>query len=546
MLPAVIASAPGWICPRCRTAQVGRPGATCGHEGAVLVPAQTLGDWPNDDRLGRMVAQKYAIYDVLGRGGFGAVYAGWQDPPGRAVAIKLLRRDVAHRPGVVERFYREAQVVARVNHPGAVALFDYGADSDGALYMAFELVDGVTLDVFLAREGGRLDVARAARIVCGILEPLAEAHAEGAVHRDLKPSNIMVHTDADGVDHVKVLDFGIAKVVGPDAGKAITLAGHAGIIGTPRYMAPEQAQGLDVDGRADLYSLGVIFFELVSGEAPFEARSPFATLLAHQESPIPELPPELEVPRAVSGIIRTALAKAPLDRYPDAGSMRRALGAALGERSRPPQAAAAPPSADIVEIGPATEEEALVSPWARFGWRSWVALVGLLTVVAAVAAVLVLEGPLSDDGARMLRTPARPPAEAGSTSGSAAGSVPGSGSAALPADPSGNAVVRMVTTPSSLAPRDPLAVVRQQVRRGDVATAAAVLEAALLASAEPQSLWAAASADSELDPVRFEPALAGWRRTGGRGEHAPASTPASAAALGAPDAGTPPKPEEGR
>jgi serine/threonine protein kinase len=516
-----------------------------------LVPVQTLGDWPNDDRLGKVVAQKYAIYDVLGRGGFGAVYAGWQDPPGRAVAIKLLRRDVAHRPGVLDRFYREAQVVARVNHPGAVSLFDYGADADGALYMAFELVDGVTLDIFLAREGGRLSVGRAARIVRGILEPLAEAHAEGAVHRDLKPTNIMVHTDLDGVDHVKVLDFGIAKVVGPDAGKAITLAGHAGIIGTPRYMAPEQAQGLDVDGRADLYSVGVIFFELLTGHAPFDARSPFATLLAHQESPIPELPPELEVPLAVSGIIRTALAKVPLHRYADAGSMRRALDAAFGERSRPPLDAA-PPSGEIVEIGPVTEEEAVVSPWARYGLRSWLALVGLLTVVAAIAAVLVLDGPSGSGRRGTALPPDGPASDAGATAGSAPGTESGAavaGELAAPVENSnGNAVVRMVTRPSNPAPRDPLSVVRQQVRRGDVTTAAAVLEAALLASPEPQSLWAAASADAELDAVRFEPALAGWRRTGGRGEQAPAQVAPSAAesAVDGAPALAPPGPEAGR
>lgn len=384
-----------WLCPRCGRPSEGRPGAQCPDDGAVLVPAQTMRAWPNDDRLGHVVAKKYALYDVLGRGGFGAVYAGWQEPPGRSVALKLLRRDVAHRPGVVERFYREAQVVASLSHPGTVALYDYGVDADGVLYMVFEQVRGRTLDELLEAEGGRLPVLRAARLIQGILEPLAEAHAKGAVHRDLKPANLMVHTDASGKDHVKVLDFGVSKVVDADSKQPITLMGNASFIGTPRYMSPEQAQGLDIDGRADLYSLGVIFYELLAGHVPFDARSPFATLLAHQESPVPPMPDDLQLPREVVQIVHQALAKQPEARFTDAMAMHRALSAVI-DPQKPPQ-----PRASINQWA----QPKKVAPPARLSWQMGALIFVVFCLLTVGIALWVLQWTAPDSAAPVELTP---------------------------------------------------------------------------------------------------------------------------------------------
>ncbi|MCA9544859.1 MAG: serine/threonine protein kinase, partial [Myxococcales bacterium] len=181
------APTPDWICPRCGAhAPAERPGARCPQDAVVLVPAEVHGAFPDDPFLGQVLAGKYALYSVIGKGGFGAVYKAVQEPVDRVVAVKLIRRDIAHRAGVRERFYREARVVARINHPGAVTLFDYGED-DGVLYMVFEFVEGVPLSKAIERAGGPMPPERAGLIARHLLDALAEAHAQGAVHRDLKP-----------------------------------------------------------------------------------------------------------------------------------------------------------------------------------------------------------------------------------------------------------------------------------------------------------------------------------------------------------------------
>ncbi|MGZ3420618.1 MAG: protein kinase domain-containing protein, partial [Polyangiales bacterium] len=221
-----------------------------------------------DPLLGRTIAEKYAIEALLGRGGMGAVYRGRQVALDMPVAVKVLRREMASDPDFVRRFHREAKAASSLDHPCSVRVLDFGEEPDGLLYIVMEHLAGRTLCSLLDQLP--LDERRVARIVASILAALARAHEQGIIHRDLKPENVMIlpGTDDDGcpIDLVKVCDFGIATTV---AGGPTTTTGL--ILGTPQYMSPEQARGEPVDVRTDLYSVGAVLYEMLTGEPPFHA-----------------------------------------------------------------------------------------------------------------------------------------------------------------------------------------------------------------------------------------------------------------------------------
>jgi serine/threonine-protein kinase len=281
--------------------------------------------------IGSVIADRYKLLSLLGEGGMGAVYKAEHVRMGKALALKLLRGDFARDANAVKRFADEAQIVSRLSHPHTIAVFDFGeiGVAEG-LYLAMEYVPGKDLASVL-RTGGPIPVPRVITIGQQMLGSLAEAHDAGIVHRDVKPGNVMLTQTRTGEDFCKVLDFGIAKLRDDNASPSATSVGV--ILGTPSYLAPEQARGRDVDARADIYAAGCVLFELLSGRPPFVAPNPMAVVNAHLHDPPPPLTDHAPAaPVAMAEVVRRALEKRPEDRFQTADEMRAALLAA-GEPS---------------------------------------------------------------------------------------------------------------------------------------------------------------------------------------------------------------------
>lgn len=262
---------------------------------------------------GTVLDQKYRIESRIGSGGFGTVFRGVQLSLDRAVAVKIFQSLAASaRPEELERFRREGISACRVNHPNALGIIDSGVSSSGIAYLVTELLEGHTLRSELA-EQQRLTVPRAAAILVPVCHVLTAAHAIGLVHRDIKPDNIFLHRGRDG-EIVKVLDFGIAKLAGSDDGTALT--GARQVIGTLFYMAPERLRGEPHDGRADVYSLGVLAYEMFTGGSPFAADSIVEemTMMHLNMPPIPLRERGADVPEKIEDVIRAALDKEPRNR----------------------------------------------------------------------------------------------------------------------------------------------------------------------------------------------------------------------------------------
>ncbi len=254
-----------------------------------------------------MLVGRYRLVELLGRGGFGAVYRGIQYPIERSVAVKLLHGQGADSPEQARRFLSEAKKTSRLKNPHTVHVYDFGQAEDGAFFMAMELVNGRPLSAL--RDGSaRIAPARLCGLMRQVCESLEEAHAAGIIHRDLKPDNIMVEERAEGPGFAKVLDFGIAKATGPDASASLSQSGS--VHGTPSYMSPEQCQGHPVTPRSDLYALGVIMFQMLAGRLPFIRETPIATLLAHVAEPPADLGKlEPELPEPLVTLVARLLAK---------------------------------------------------------------------------------------------------------------------------------------------------------------------------------------------------------------------------------------------
>jgi serine/threonine protein kinase len=292
-----------------------------------------------DALLGRTIAGKFTIESRVGGGGMGSVYRARQAGLDKIVAVKVLHRELLAEPTFASRFKREATSASRIDHPSSLRVLDFGEEPDGLLYIAMEYLEGRTLFKVL-REEAPLAPARIVDLSRQILAALAAAHDIGIVHRDLKPENVIILSgkDDDGgaTEHVKVCDFGIAKLqTEGDADEKLTLEGS--IVGTPEYLSPEQARGGQLDARSDLYSMGVILFEMLTGQPPFRGDTPLAIVLKHLDA-VPPRPstlnpaadPKLEV------VCLKALSKAPADRYATAREMRVSLSTDSNDASNPP------------------------------------------------------------------------------------------------------------------------------------------------------------------------------------------------------------------
>ncbi|MEZ4256077.1 MAG: serine/threonine-protein kinase [Polyangiales bacterium] len=253
-----------------------------------------------DSMMDRNIAGRYDITSVIGSGGMGTVYLAKQRGLNRSVAVKVLRKDLRVDPETATRFHREAHTLSLLTHPNTVRVFDFGETEDGRLYIVMELLHGklLTQAKFREEEDG---VIRAVRVTRQILGALAEAHSKGVIHRDLKPDNIFL-ADVDGHTEpiVKVLDFGIAKIVAGDPHIDQLETQKGTVFGTPRYMSPEQAQGRQLDGRSDLYGVGVLLYEMLAGRAPFNDPDAVVVMAKHIREPAPplaEIAPGLDLPR---------------------------------------------------------------------------------------------------------------------------------------------------------------------------------------------------------------------------------------------------------
>ena len=283
-----------------------------------------------DGLIGHSIDGRFTVSALLGKGGFGAVYRAIQHPVEREVAIKVLHKGTD--AAAAKRFFAEARSVSRLRNPHTITLFDFGQASDGLIYMAMELASGGSLGALLKREGP-LTQRRAVAIACQICESLAEAHAAGVVHRDLKPDNVMIEQRPGEPDFVKVLDFGIAKLRDPTNAASVTDTGV--IQGTPTYMSPEQAMGDTVGPQSDLYALGVMLFEMLTGRVPFLGDVPMAILLGHVGTPAPtvaDVGTRHEVHPDLVALVARLLSKRPEDRPEDARRLQSLLMAAPSPR----------------------------------------------------------------------------------------------------------------------------------------------------------------------------------------------------------------------
>lgn len=296
----------------------------CSHCGTAIV-ATTGNDHPHDSFLGRTLKGVYLIQEKIGDGGMGLVYKALHLELDAPFAVKILRNGLLTDPGIVGRFQREARAASRLRHPNVVSVTDFGQTEDGVLFMVMELVPGRSLARVIADEAP-LPEWRVVFIGAQILAALAEAHANRILHRDLKPENVMVEPRRGASDTIKVLDFGIAKVLMNDApSSTITRAGL--VVGTPGYMSPEQLTGEDLDPRSDLYAVGVVLYEMLTGKLPYAPKTPVH--LAHlQVTEAPALPSSMRsrpVSREFESLVMRALAPLREDRPQDAEEMRAQL-----------------------------------------------------------------------------------------------------------------------------------------------------------------------------------------------------------------------------
>jgi serine/threonine-protein kinase len=266
-----------------------------------------------DPFVGKVIDGRYEIMERVGEGGMGVVYKSKQLSIDRIIALKMLNAQMAGDQQWVQRFYNEAKACSRLQHPNTIRMFDFGQTQDGRLFMTMEFLDGVSLRDALAR--GPLAPQRVIKILIQCCASLAEAHSIGIIHRDIKPDNVFLLNMAGSPDFVKLLDFSVAKLLEGDRMKT-----QAGVVfGTPQYMSPEQGRGLPLDARSDLYALGILAFEMLTGNVPYNDDNPMTIIQMHLHGQVP--PMSESIPPSVQAVVRRAMEKDAARRYQSAGEM---------------------------------------------------------------------------------------------------------------------------------------------------------------------------------------------------------------------------------
>lgn len=407
-------------------------------------PSQRMNLAPTMVFPGDVLADRYRVIEELGKGGMGEVHLAEHVAIGRRVAIKTLRGDFHERPDVARRFLQEARTASQLRHPNIVDITDFGHTDRGAPFFVMELLEGEDLKALLKR-ARTLPWPRIVHIAAQICAALAAAHARGVIHRDMKPDNVFL-VGEPGEDHVKILDFGIAKSTagGEEVGEA-TRTGM--LLGTPHYMSPEQAQDDPLDGRSDVYAMGVLLFRMTTGRLPFRGKS-FMKVLGQQMSEAPPRPSEVGPPGTIlpehEAIILRCLEKRPEDRYQSAEALAAALRATLEVPAPPvmPTAAEAIASAPAGRSAPSPRRwVALVGAVIGLGGLGVIAIIGIIAISrppsaspqAPVEPPIAADQPVSGDSNPAVELTAASPL-AGSTGGAALDPVEAPAAAATTAD----------------------------------------------------------------------------------------------------------------
>ncbi|MBP9084792.1 MAG: serine/threonine protein kinase [Kofleriaceae bacterium] len=267
-----------------------------------------------DPLVGKVLDGRYEMIARIGEGGMGVVYKARQASIDRILALKMLNQQMAQDPNWVQRFYNEAKACSRLQHPNTIRMYDFGQTADGRLFMTMEFLDGISLRA--AINEGPLAPERVVKILIQCCASLAEAHSIGIIHRDIKPDNVFLLNMAGSPDYVKLLDFSVAKLL-QEGGNNHTQAGV--VFGTPQYMSPEQGRGLPLDARSDLYALGVLAYEMLTGNVPFHDDNPMTVIQMHLRSEVPPMPQS--IPQSVQQLVRRALEKDANRRFQSAGEM---------------------------------------------------------------------------------------------------------------------------------------------------------------------------------------------------------------------------------
>jgi eukaryotic-like serine/threonine-protein kinase len=411
--------------------------AYCPSDGTPTALVADGGE-PPDPFIGQTVDGRYRIEARIGEGGMGVVYRALHVVLKKPFAIKVMRGEQAHDPEVVQRFVQEARASTAIGHPNIVNISDFGTAPDGSVYFAMEYLQGQTLGK--AMEGGRLGRDRAFAIFIQIAGALEAAHERGIIHRDLKPENIFLTREPEHPDFVKILDFGIAKV--KNAAAKITRTGM--VFGTPHYMSPEQAAGQTVDHRSDIYSLGVIMYQVFAGQLPFESESYMGVMTQHMyETPPPPSQISADLRGPLEDVILKALQKKPELRYSSMLELREDLERAKAgqsvrpvveppiERTDPSLEAPPPPTAAIVSSR--DDDEPVAVPKRRPGL--WLVLVGALLLGLGALSFGALRSSSKPDHAAISGSPATPQSAAAGSTAPASETEPVK--AVKPAEPEG-------------------------------------------------------------------------------------------------------------
>ncbi len=367
------------ICPVCAT-EYRDDVRFCPSDGQTL-----RSSGPTQDLVGQVLADRYHIMKKLGEGGMGQVYLAEHVKMGRRSAIKVMNPSMVHDPEAVARFNREAANASRISDAHVCAIYDFGETPEGLIYLAMEFVEGEPLTELITREGA-LPVARAADIGIQVAAALQAAHDLGIVHRDLKPDNIMLTRSRDGADAVKVVDFGLAKAVGGEGGgQKVTRTGL--VVGTPEFMSPEQLSGDKLDGRSDVYSLGLVLFNMLTGTLPFSADSVQEAMikrLTDEPAELIEVRPDLHFPPGLQQTLDTALARNPADRYQSAAKLAHDLASVAG-LSRGDAGVALPST-----LGGGDDKTGLMEPVGARTRSRLAIVVGVIALLGAAGAVVTI------------------------------------------------------------------------------------------------------------------------------------------------------------